>query len=86
MPDFLWDEWGVESGRIFEQHHAQHGWIREVGTTIHLSAQPARNKGPGPLLGEHTREILGEVGLADDEIDELIGTVVKVADRGGDDV
>ncbi len=86
MPDFLWDEWGVESGRIFEQHHAQHGWIREVGTTIHLSAQPARNKGPGPLLGEHTREILGEVGLTDDEIDELVGTVVKVADRGGDDV
>ena len=74
-----------QSGRIFEQHHAHHGWIREVGLTIHLSANPGHNKGPGPLLGEHSREILAEVGLGDDEIETLIGTVVKVAERGGDD-
>ena len=57
MPEFLWDEWGPESGRIFEQHHGQHGWIREVGLTIHLSRHPGTNKGPGPLLGEHSREV-----------------------------
>ena len=48
MPEFLWDEWGLQSGRIFEQHHALHGWIREVGLTIHLSRHPGGNKGPGP--------------------------------------
>ena len=85
MPEFLWDEWGLESGRIFEQHHAQHGWIREVGLTIHLSRHPGRNKGPGPLLGEHSREVLAELGLGPDEIDALVGTVVKVAGGGGDD-
>jgi crotonobetainyl-CoA:carnitine CoA-transferase CaiB-like acyl-CoA transferase len=53
--------------------------------TIHLSANPGRNKGPGPLLGEHSREILAELGFGADEIESLVGTVVKVAERGGGD-
>jgi crotonobetainyl-CoA:carnitine CoA-transferase CaiB-like acyl-CoA transferase len=83
MPEFLWDEWGVESGRIYEQHHARHGWIREVGSTIHLSRHQGGNKGPGPLLGEHSREILAELGLAPVEVERLVGTVVKVSDDAG---
>jgi crotonobetainyl-CoA:carnitine CoA-transferase CaiB-like acyl-CoA transferase len=80
MPEFLWDEWGLESGRIYEQHHATYGWIREVGRTIHLSREPGVNKGPGPLLGEHTREILAEAGLSPVDVEALVGTVVKVSE------
>src|SRR4029077_13608523 len=37
MPDFLWDDWALETGRVFEQQHAIHGYLREVGSVFHLS-------------------------------------------------
>lgn len=39
-----------------------------------LSKTPGRTEWAGPTVGEHTREVLGEVlGLSDDEIDQLSG-------------
>jgi crotonobetainyl-CoA:carnitine CoA-transferase CaiB-like acyl-CoA transferase len=35
------------------------------------SATPARLTRPAPLLGEHTAEVLGELGLSEAEIDRL---------------
>jgi crotonobetainyl-CoA:carnitine CoA-transferase CaiB-like acyl-CoA transferase len=75
LPDFLWDEWAVESGRVFEQHHPVWGWIREFGLSIHLSDTPGLNKGPSPLLGQQTREILAELGYGDDRIEGLVASV-----------
>ena len=75
MPDFLWDEWAVETGRVFEQHHETWGWIREFGLSVHLSDTPGLNQGPSPLLGEHTRAILRELDYDEARIDELCGTV-----------
>ncbi|HYH48220.1 MAG TPA: CoA transferase, partial [Acidimicrobiia bacterium] len=75
MPDFLWDEWAVETGRVFEQHHPVWGWIREFGLSVHLSDTPGLNKGPSPLLGQHTAEILAELGYDRECIDELVGSI-----------
>ena len=75
MPDFLWDEWAVETGRVFEQHHETWGWIREFGLSMHLSDTPGLNQGPSPLLGQHTREILAGLGYDGARIDELCSTV-----------
>jgi crotonobetainyl-CoA:carnitine CoA-transferase CaiB-like acyl-CoA transferase len=65
----------VESGRVFEQHHPVWGWIREFGLSIHLSDTPGLNKGPSPLLGQQTREILAELGYGDDRIEGLVASV-----------
>jgi crotonobetainyl-CoA:carnitine CoA-transferase CaiB-like acyl-CoA transferase len=72
MPQFFWEEWASESGRVFEHYHEQFGWIREVGLTVRLSATPGRSKGPAPLLGEHSAEILGEIGYDHDRVRELL--------------
>jgi crotonobetainyl-CoA:carnitine CoA-transferase CaiB-like acyl-CoA transferase len=82
MPDFLWDDWAVETGRVFEQHHPVWGWIREFGLSVHLSDTPGLNKGPSPLLGQHTREILAELGYEPGRIDDLVGTVCVQSDHG----
>ena len=82
VPDFLWNEWAVETGRVFEQHHPQWGWIREFGLSIHLSDTPGLNQGPSPLLGQHTRRILAELGYDPARIDELVGTVCIQSDHG----
>ena len=75
MPDFLWDEWAVETGRVFEQHHPKFGWIREFGLSVHLSDTPGLKKGPSPLLGQHTTEILTGLGYDEARIAELVGSV-----------
>ncbi len=39
-----------------------------------LSKTPGRTEWAGPAVGEHTKEVLGEIlGLSDDEIDQLSG-------------
>jgi crotonobetainyl-CoA:carnitine CoA-transferase CaiB-like acyl-CoA transferase len=78
MPDFLWDEWAYDTGRVLDQQHTQYGFIRELGFPIQLSDSPQVNRGPGPLLGEHTVEVLTEIGYDEGHIDELLaaGTCV----------
>ena len=72
MPEFLWDEWALETERIYEHHHPEHGWIREVGMIVRLSETPALNKGTSVRLGENTREMLSELGYDEATIDELV--------------
>ncbi len=73
MPDFLWDEWAFETQRVVEQEHYSVGYIREMGLTVRLSATPGIVKGAAPKLGEHTVDILGELGYDDDAVEDLLG-------------
>ena len=47
------------------------GEVRLLGVPVKLSRTPGAPAGPGPALGEHTREVLGGLGLAGHEIDAL---------------
>ena len=79
MPEFLWEEWALEDQRVFEHHHPEHGWIREVGLVVRLSDTPGLNKGTSPRLGLHSSEILTELGYDDAERAELLAGVVRAA-------
>jgi len=72
MPDLLWEEWAVDTGRVVEHRHPEYGWCREVGITIRLSDTPGKVRSFSPLLGEHTREILLDAGFSAAEVHELI--------------
>jgi crotonobetainyl-CoA:carnitine CoA-transferase CaiB-like acyl-CoA transferase len=84
MPDFLWDEWAYDNERVLEQQHAEYGYIREIGFVVRLSESERINRGPGPLLGEHTVDVLTELGYDTARIDELIaaGTCLVSAPSG----
>lgn len=43
------------------------------GVPVKLSATPGGVRHRAPLLGEHTRDVLGEVGLSGEEIERLLG-------------
>ncbi|MBI4267123.1 MAG: CoA transferase [Chloroflexi bacterium] len=51
--------------------HRKAGTWRVANTPFHMSGSATGPAGPSPHLGQHTREILQELGLSDGEIDSL---------------
>ncbi|HYK97447.1 MAG TPA: CoA transferase [Candidatus Acidoferrales bacterium] len=59
--------------------HPTLGTVRGLGTPLRLQSSPAHITRAGPLLGEHTRDVLSEAGLERDEIDRLVASGAAVA-------
>ena len=58
------------SGTIVEVDHPGRGKYLSVGNPIKMSDSPTEVK-RSPLLGEHTNEVLAELGLSASEIEAL---------------
>ncbi|MBC5810541.1 MAG: CoA transferase [Candidatus Eremiobacteraeota bacterium] len=52
--------------------HAKLGPVKQIASAMRFSRTPTRMTAAGPLLGEHSREVLGELGLSDDETQRLL--------------
>ena len=63
----LADEHVRARGVVREIAHPKGGTVNVVGSPIRFSRTPIRMERGGPLLGEHTREILDELGVSDGE-------------------
>jgi len=58
-------------GFFEESDHPSEGRIRTMRPPIRMSKTPPGSGRPAPRLGEHSREILTEAGLSEDEIRTL---------------
>jgi crotonobetainyl-CoA:carnitine CoA-transferase CaiB-like acyl-CoA transferase len=66
----------IERDFFWDAPHAKLPKVRQLGSPMRMSAAPARRAGAGPLLGQHTLEVLSEAGYHDDEVARLVGSHV----------
>jgi formyl-CoA transferase len=73
------DEHIQARGFIRELDHARLGKVRATGSPVRLSKTPVRLERAGPLLGEHSREVMADLGVPESEIDALMeaGTITS---------
>ncbi len=69
-PDARINQW------VTDYRHPVWGRLRQPGRFLELSATPSVVQGPPPMIGQHTLEILTELGYSKDDADELRRTAV----------
>jgi len=73
----------VANETLVETDHPQAGRLRQARPAPQFSATPPEHRRGAPLLGEHTREVLSELGLTEREILELQAAAIIGLGDGG---
>lgn len=63
---------------VLEVEHPAAGNITALGSPLRVDGRSARSERPSPSLGEHSRQILTELGAPEETIDELVRAGVIV--------
>ena len=56
---------------VVASQHPVAGAIRQLGVPVKLGETPGAVRTPPPVLGQHTRDVLAELGFADAEIERF---------------
>jgi crotonobetainyl-CoA:carnitine CoA-transferase CaiB-like acyl-CoA transferase len=62
----------VANGIVVETEHPEAGRLRQAGSAARFSVTPAALHRGGPALGEHTQEVLSELGYTPAAIAALV--------------
>lgn len=73
VEEMIHDPQVVHRNMITEVRHPKFGPIRQFGSAIKLSDTPARIRSAAPIPGEHTEDVLRELGFDEGDIASLRG-------------
>jgi crotonobetainyl-CoA:carnitine CoA-transferase CaiB-like acyl-CoA transferase len=71
MKDVLEDEQTLARNMLVEVPHQTLGSTKTVGAPVKFSGTPCQVTRGAPVLGQHTREILAEIGFSAEEIQQM---------------
>jgi formyl-CoA transferase len=71
VEELLDDEHVIANNLVVEMEHSLAGKLRMVGPMVRMSETPVEAKSASPALGEHSAEILGDLGYSAEEIQRL---------------
>jgi crotonobetainyl-CoA:carnitine CoA-transferase CaiB-like acyl-CoA transferase len=75
LEDVIEDEHFAATGFFVEYDHPSEGRVRTTGVPLHFEATPgSATRLVPPRLGEHTREVLGEAGFSQSQIDAMVAS------------
>jgi crotonobetainyl-CoA:carnitine CoA-transferase CaiB-like acyl-CoA transferase len=67
-PETFADPQVLHNGMVQDVNHAALGPLRVTGVPVQMSATPGSVRRPPPALGEHTQEVLAELGFSKETI------------------
>ncbi|MFH0879031.1 MAG: CoA transferase [Lentisphaerota bacterium] len=71
VEEFMDDPQVLANGMVEWVEQPPLGKVREMGVPVKFQLTPGSIKGPCPALGQHTAEVLGEIGYSAQDIDKL---------------
>jgi crotonobetainyl-CoA:carnitine CoA-transferase CaiB-like acyl-CoA transferase len=71
------------SGIVVEHDHPHAGRLRQARPAARFEGTPTSIRQGAPLLGEHTYDVLGEVGYSEQEIDAMVEAQILHAQKLG---
>ena len=74
--DMLTDPHCLENGVFDEREHPELGMVKQVGLIPRFSGMSGVIRRPAPVYGQHTEEVLSELGYSDRAIAELLANGV----------
>lgn len=78
--DLFFDEDVLANQTMIELEHSRAGRIWQYGLPFGLSRTPLEVRNAAPVLGEHTEEVLSEVGYSAEEVEEIVAAGVAPAE------
>ena len=69
--DLFRDQQIAANELIVESVHPHAGAMRQPRPAVRYDATPTKIERPAPMLGEHTDEVLGEIGISGEKIAQL---------------
>ncbi len=77
--DMHQDPQALERDMIVELDHLKAGKVKTLGHPIKFSETPAQVTRPAPLLGQHSREVLAQIGYDAESIDAFVAAGAVIA-------
>ena len=80
-PDVVTDPQVRHNGSLVSYRHPTEGEVTTPGFAIRFTGSPSSVRRGAPLAGEHTREILAELGVSDQQVNDLLAAGVVAAEQ-----